>query len=192
MTQMFYDIGDVIISLLGLDIEPFPYKDPEVLQANGSPDSESLCASQSFYDHIRCLYQNAALLSEQKRKAEAEGAKIEEEELRSILKRTSIHSLLQRHCKNDEPINTEVEETSISMDVEDPDIPSEFRERSLYKFHYIAPTDTLEGLALQHSIRVSELKRINNIHKNQDFYALSCIRVPNCIQVSSLTFLSNT
>ncbi|XP_071952391.1 lysM and putative peptidoglycan-binding domain-containing protein 3-like [Antedon mediterranea] len=42
----------------------------------------------------------------------------------------------------------------------------------------IRPSDTLLGFALQYAVPVAELKRINNLLQDQDFYALSKIKIP--------------
>ncbi|XP_033111776.1 lysM and putative peptidoglycan-binding domain-containing protein 3-like [Anneissia japonica] len=42
----------------------------------------------------------------------------------------------------------------------------------------IRPSDSLSGFALQYSVPVSELKRINNLIKDQDFYALTKLKIP--------------
>ena len=42
----------------------------------------------------------------------------------------------------------------------------------------IQPTDTLHSLALKYNIPLAELKRVNNILQESEFYALKRIRIP--------------
>nr|ALS04305.1 lysM and putative peptidoglycan-binding domain-containing protein 3 [Acartia pacifica] len=42
----------------------------------------------------------------------------------------------------------------------------------------IQPTDTLSNLALKYNIPLAELKRVNNILKDSEFYALKRIKIP--------------
>merc|ERR1711879_132002 len=177
-------MGDIISSLLGFDVEPLPYRDPEFLQPE--INDASLCNSRSLYQEISNPYIQAALISTEKAKVEREGAKIDSLELQQIIQRTSIHSLLQER-KNPLPtlIESELNEDSsfsIEMDSENL-IPPCYTET--YKYHFVNPKDTLEGIALQYCIKVAELRRLNNMNNNQEIYARETIRVPNLIPIKA-------
>ncbi|KPM11298.1 LysM domain containing protein [Sarcoptes scabiei] len=44
--------------------------------------------------------------------------------------------------------------------------------------HKIIANDTLQGIALRYNCSITQLKRINHIRSDQDFYVLKVIRVP--------------
>ncbi|CAF4278793.1 unnamed protein product [Rotaria sp. Silwood2] len=42
----------------------------------------------------------------------------------------------------------------------------------------ILPNETIQAFAIRHRVPLFQLKRINNLQNDQDFYALTCCRVP--------------
>ena len=186
-------VADIFNTIFGLYPEPNPVRDKEIL----IPDPRN--SIDNVYEQIRFVYDQAAAESKLKRKMEMDTSSIDPKELREIIERTSVKSLLLKNriqnfkTNNNENQVHETNESLIDIDFDTEEIPKEFKEQSKYKNHYITSSDTLEGIALQYSVRVSELRRINNIRNFQDFYAKDTILVPENCNVSFLSvfILSN-
>lgn len=90
---------------------------------------------------------------------------------------------------NDRAEEIEIEDDSVEM--------TELRPRSRNKRSYastktaskqskktetidreIQPSDTIQSFSLQYGCTIAELKRVNNLYSDQDFYALKTIKIP--------------
>ena len=58
------------------------------------------------------------------------------------------------------------------------------RKSNIYTFSFqtsflqVLPSDTLNNISLRYNVSVAELKKVNNIWSDQDFYGLKRIKVP--------------
>ena len=114
---------------------------------------------------------------------------LDQKELEEVIKRTSLESIVGTHAlrtKKRRVINTKTNdipecstpEKSYSLEMDDGNtyVPDEFQD---YIYHVIENNETLEGIALKYSIRVSELRIANKIRNNQDFYAKETLIIPS-------------
>ena len=49
---------------------------------------------------------------------------------------------------------------------------------SFLSYLQVLPSDTLNNISLRYNVSVAELKKVNNIWSDQDFYGLKRIKVP--------------
>lgn len=56
---------------------------------------------------------------------------------------------------------------------------STHKKQQIFLEKEIKPEDTLQSVALEFNVSVAELKRINNIHKENEIYARTVIKVPS-------------
>ena len=183
-------MGAVLSALFEIPVEPSAIRDKEILEGAENEERED-----SPYRLIRRVYERAAAITKEKKLKEQKYTAIDREELARIIERTSIRSIVAKGSRRtretpkvDDPRQQSLEGV-IDLDMSEwseESIPSEFREQDS-RFHFINPNETLEGIALQYSVRISDSRRLNSIHNTQDFHSRETLIIPSFARMKGAT-----